>query len=127
MLQRMREGQALGVVSDQVGAPTWARSLAHALWSAAARSEVRGIHHWSDAGVASWYDLAVAVQEEALALGLLDRPVPVRPIRTADYPTRARRPAYSVLDTSETRGALGLAPPHWRVNLRSMLLGLVNA
>jgi dTDP-4-dehydrorhamnose reductase len=127
MLELMGERRELGVVSDQVGTPTWARPLAQALWLAAARPGMRGIHHWTDAGVASWYDLAVAVQEEAAALGLLSRTIPVFPLRTADYPTRARRPSYSVLDTGSTQTALDLSPRHWRVNLRTMLLGLVDA
>jgi dTDP-4-dehydrorhamnose reductase len=126
MLRAMREREEVGVVSDQVGAPTWARSFAEAIWRAAG-VELRGIHHWSDAGVASRYDFAVAIQEEALALGLLDRVVPVRPLRTADHPTRARRPPYSVLDVSATRPALQLPAVHWRVNLRTMLRGLAHA
>ena len=74
--------------------------------------------------MASWYDFAVAIQVEALALGLLERAVPVRPITTAEYPTPARRPAYSVLDKSATWSALGLDPVHWRTALRSMLCEL---
>jgi dTDP-4-dehydrorhamnose reductase len=124
MLRLMREIESVGVVSDQVGTPTWAHGLAEAIWAIAERPEVRGIHHWTDAGVASWYDVAVAIQEEALALGLLDRAVPVRPIRTADYPTPAARPPYSVLDKTSTWAALGRTPPHWRVSLRLMLEGL---
>jgi dTDP-4-dehydrorhamnose reductase len=124
MLRLMRERDAVDVVSDQIGSPTWAESLARALWAAAARPEVRGTHHWTDAGVASWYDFAVAIQEEALAAGLLARPVPVRPLRTEEYPTPARRPAYSVLATSQTREALGLPAVHWRTNLRLMLQGI---
>jgi len=121
MLRLMREKQAVSVVSDQVGTPTWARGLAEALWAAAERPAMSGIHHWTDAGVASWYDFAVAIQEEALEAGLLDRVVPVRPLRTADYPTKAIRPPYSVLDKSATWAALGRTAPHWRVNLRHML------
>ena len=127
ILQLMRERDEIGVVSDQVGTPTWARSLAQALWAAAGRSELHGIHHWTDAGVASWYDFAVAIQEEAGALGLLTRGIPVRPLRTTDYPRPARRPSYSVLETSATRAALGIQPPHWRANLRTMLLSLARA
>ena len=59
---------------------------------AAARPELSGLHHWTEAGVASWYDFAVAIQEEALVQGLLDRAVPIRPLRTDEYPTPARRP-----------------------------------
>jgi dTDP-4-dehydrorhamnose reductase len=121
MLRLMRERDHVSVVADQVGSPTWARSVARAVWAAAARPDLSGIHHWTDAGAASWYDFAVAIQEEALALGLLDRKVPVLPIRTADYPTPAKRPSYSVLDVTATRAALGLEPEHWRDNLRRML------
>lgn len=121
MLKLMRERDSLGVVADQVGTPTWARGLAQALWRAIDLPALHGIHHWTDAGVASWYDFAVAIQEEALASGLLNNSSPVRPIRTQDYPTPARRPAYSVLDKTATWAALGVTPPHWRVALREML------
>jgi dTDP-4-dehydrorhamnose reductase len=124
MLGRMADGEEVGVVSDQVGSPTWCRSLAEALWAAADRPDVRGVHHWSDAGVASWYDFALAIQEEAVALGLLAQAVPVRPLLTSEYPTPARRPSYSVLDATATATALGLERRHWRVNLRLMLRGL---
>ncbi len=120
MLKLMAEREELRVVADQVGTPTWTGGLAEAIYGLATM-EASGIQHWSDAGVASWYDLAVAVQEEALALGLLKRAVPVLPIRSEEYPTPARRPAYSVLDKSETWRLLGGAAPHWRVGLRMML------
>ena len=77
-----------------------------------------------DNGVASWYDFAVAIQEEALARGLLERAVAVEPIRTEDYPTPARRPAYSVLG-SERRGPLGLPDlPAWEESLPAVVEGL---
>lgn len=123
MLKLMAEREELRVVADQVGTPTWTGGLAAAIY-ALAGMEAFGIQHWSDAGVASWYDLAVAIQEEALALGILKRAIPVLPIRTEEYPTPARRPAYSVLDKSDTWQLLGEAAPHWRVNLRKMLLEL---
>lgn len=121
MLRLMRERDSLGVVSDQVGSPTWARGLAQAIWAAAEAPELEGIHHWADAGVASWYDFAAAIQDEALALGLLPRAVPIRPLRTAEYPTDARRPAYSVLERSADLASLGVPGRHWREQLRSML------
>jgi dTDP-4-dehydrorhamnose reductase len=126
MLRLMREQEGVGVVSDQVGTPTWARSLAEALWAVAARPALHGVLHWTDAGVASWYDFAVAIQEEALAAGLLQRAVPVRPLSSREYPTAARRPPYSVLSKRESWAALGLTPPHWRVNLRLMLQELAR-
>jgi dTDP-4-dehydrorhamnose reductase len=109
------------VVVDQVSVPTTARSLATAVWATASSPELAGIAHWTDAGVASRYDLAVAIQEEALEIGLLTREIPVEPVATADFPTPARRPLYSVLDSSPTRAALGLPALHWRVGLRRML------
>ena len=120
MLRLMRERDAVSVVADQIGAPTWAPGLAQAIWGLVQHG-AQGAWHHSDAGVASWYDFAVAIQEEALALGLLDRAVPVHPITTADYPTPARRPAFSLLDCRATRALLGEEAVHWRVNLRRML------
>ncbi len=119
MLRLMAERDEVRVVADQVGTPTHAASLARALL-ALVRAGAAGIHHWTDAGAASWYDFAVAIQEEALARGLLARAVPVQPIRTADYPTPARRPSYSVLDCASARALIG-APAHWRVELRAAL------
>jgi dTDP-4-dehydrorhamnose reductase len=126
MLRLMTEGGEIGVVADQVGTPTWAGSLAEALWAAAGRTDLRGVVHWTDAGVASWYDFAVAIQEEALAAGLLSRAVTVRPLRTEEFPSRAQRPPFSVLEKGASWEALGRTPPHWRVNLRRMLEALAR-
>jgi dTDP-4-dehydrorhamnose reductase len=126
MLRVMRANGAVRVVADQVGTPTAARSLAQALWRIAGNPEIRGIHHWTDAGVASWYDFAVAIAEEGAKLGLVSRDVAVTPIATSDYPTPARRPAYSVLD----KGSLapyGLSPTHWRKRLRGVLKEIPSA
>jgi dTDP-4-dehydrorhamnose reductase len=113
----------VNVVCDQIGTPSHAPGIARALWELAGAG-ANGIYHYTDSGVASWYDFAVAIQEEALAFGLLDRAVPVIPIPTSAFPTPARRPAYSVLDKEATWAALGRRAPHWRVNLRSMLKDL---
>ena len=122
MLRLMREREQVRVVSDQIGAPTWASGLARAIWGLIGVGAGAGLYHWTDLGVASWYDFAVAIQEEALVRGLLPRATTIVPIATADYPTRARRPAFSVLDTSATRALLPTtAALHWRANLRTML------
>jgi len=120
MLRLMRERHEVRVVADQFGTPTYARNLARALWTLALQSR-SGLFHYSDSGVASWYDFAVAIQEEALAASLLTRKSAVIPIATIDYPTPARRPRFSVLDKSETWAALGQTGEHWRVGLREML------
>lgn len=124
MLRLMAERDSLSVVCDQVGTPTWARGLAQILWAAVDRPRLQGIYHWSDAGVCSWYDFAVAIAEDALAVGLLPRTPEVRPIPASDYPTAARRPAYSVLNKQQSWRDLAVAPIHWRVQLRAMLQDL---
>ncbi len=123
MLRLMAAHPEVRVVADQIGTPTYAPGLAAALWALAGR-RATGLYHHTDSGAASWYDFAVAIQEEALALGLLGSAVPVVPIATADFPTPARRPHYSVLDKTATVAALGGAAPHWRANLRAMLGGI---
>ncbi|MBH5321245.1 dTDP-4-dehydrorhamnose reductase [Aurantiacibacter sediminis] len=120
MLRLMSERDELGVVADQVGCPTWAPGLAKTIWGLIG-AEADGTFHHSDAGVASWYDFAVAIQEEARAMGLLQNSIPIIPIATADYLTAARRPAFSLLDSSKTRDLLGDGHTHWRMNLWHML------
>ncbi len=125
MLRLMAGRDELKVVADQIGSPTWAGGLAQALWQMAA-AKLTGVYHWTDAGVASWYDFACAIQEEALALGILGRQAVIRPLRTEDYPTPARRPPYSVLDKTCLWEKLGVVAPHWRFNLKKMLAELKN-
>jgi dTDP-4-dehydrorhamnose reductase len=125
MLRLMKERGSVRVVSDQIGTPTWARGLAAAIWRAAPLTGFSGTHHWTDAGVASWYDFAVAIAEEGQAANLLPSGVLVEPIRTEDYPTPARRPASSVLDKTSAWSVLGTSP-HWRVHLREMLRDIVD-
>ncbi len=124
MLRLMGERDELSVVADQVGTPTWADSLAAAVWAFADTRDLSGIFHWTDGGQTSWHGFAAAIQEEALPLGLLENPIPIRAINTEDYPTAAMRPQYSVLDSSATCAALDLQPAPWRVNLRQMLKGM---
>jgi dTDP-4-dehydrorhamnose reductase len=123
MLRLMAERESLGVVADQIGTPTWTRTLTDTLWSFIAQKP-QGIFHCSDNGVASWYDFAIAIQEEALAIGLLTKAIPVKPLRSEEYPTPARRPAYSVMDKRTTEKLLDGTFPHWRVSLRHMLTQL---
>ena len=121
MLRLMREKEQVSVVSDQIGTPTWAGGIAAAIWGLIDVGAPAGLYHWTDLGVASWYDFAVAIQDEALARGLLPRAVPITPIASAAYPTRARRPAFSVLDSTATRALIKVPARHWRHNLRTML------
>ena len=123
-------GEPLGVVADQVGCPTATHTLAAACWraigagatpSGSGPEQQPRILHWSDAGAASWYDFAVAIGELGVAAGLLKKPAQVRPLSTADYPTPAQRPSYSLLDCITSRAALELEPLHWRAALAQVL------
>jgi len=120
MLRLMREREQLGVVADQVGCPTATAGLAQACW-AVLEQGVSGVQHWSDVGAASWYDFAVAIAELGQAAGLLENPARINPITTADYPTPAQRPSYSLLDCTATRQALQRSPLHWREALRQVM------
>jgi dTDP-4-dehydrorhamnose reductase len=130
MLRLHRERPQIGVVADQVGCPTSTHTLAAACWraiglGAAAGADQPRILHWSDAGAASWYDFAVAIGELGVAAGLLERAARVRPLTSAEYPTPAQRPSYSLLDCSASRAALGLEPQHWRAALAEVLGGVL--
>ena len=120
MIRLMQERDELGIVADQIGAPTWATALARTIWGLVEK-DAAGTFHYSDAGVASWYDFAVAIAEEARALRLIEHMPIIRPIATAEYPTPARRPSFSLLDSSATHALLGTRPTHWRMNLWHML------
>ena len=122
ILKLLNERDQLTIIADQIGTPTWAASLAQCIWTFSNRPEV-GIWHFTDAGTASWYDFAVAIAEEALAMGLIKQMKPIIPIRTEDYPTPAKRPRFSVLDKTATWAITGPSK-HWRQNLRRMLAQL---
>ncbi|HEV7442761.1 MAG TPA: dTDP-4-dehydrorhamnose reductase, partial [Steroidobacteraceae bacterium] len=127
MLRVMAAKGAVRVVADQVGTPTAAHSLAEVIWALAARPDVSGTYHWTDAGVASWYDFAVAIAEESAVIGLLPAGVRVDAIATEDYPTPAKRPSYSVLDKRLLLAKLSVSAHHWRNNLRTVLAEMANA
>ncbi len=120
MLGLLADRNELSVVDDQIGAPTWAANLAHVLWYFALHPKA-GTFHYTDAGVASWYDFATAIAEEGASLGLLNNPARVVPTDTASFQRPAERPAFSVLDCRTTHEYTGIAPMHWRVALRAML------
>ncbi|MBE9193919.1 dTDP-4-dehydrorhamnose reductase [Synechocystis sp. LEGE 06083] len=125
MVRLGKERQEVRVVADQIGGPTWAKDLAQAI-AALVQQRAQGIYHYSNSGVASWYDFAVAIFEEVENLGISIQVRQVVPITTAAYPTPARRPAYSVLSHEKIVQTLGSAPPHWRASLRAMLQQSIN-
>lgn len=136
MLRLMSEKEQLGIVGDQVGTPTWAAGLADMLWALVAKTSDNTIDdqhgstnnslilNWTDAGVASWYDFAVAIQELAVEQGLLSKAIPISAIPAASYPTPAKRPAFSVLNKAQAEELSGVNTVHWRAQLKAMLTEL---
>lgn len=116
MLRLMREREEISVIDDQIGSPTSARDLARAIgvivdsgtWEA-------GIYHYSNEGKASWYEFAIAIRD---AIGLTCK---INSISTAEYPTPAKRPKYSLLDKSKIKRVYGLEIPHWKDSLRAVI------
>lgn len=126
MLRLGKERSQLSIVADQVGSPTWAKDIAEAITELSAGllsapNSYAGTYHFTNSGTASWYDFAVAIFEEAKALGMLLAIDTVNPITTAEYPTPAQRPPYSVLSGQKTAEALGHEAPPWRESLKRML------
>ena len=122
MLRLMAEREDLAVVADQRGTPTYAVDLAGALVELV-KQDARsyGTYHYTNSGETTWHGFAAAIRDEALARGMLERSVAVHPITTPEYPTKAVRPAYSVLATERIRRELGITIPEWRDGLRRYL------
>jgi dTDP-4-dehydrorhamnose reductase len=121
ILSALQAEKPLRIVSDLSGVPTAARSLALTIWQCVAHPEVRGIQHWVDEGSASWYDLAVAIQDIVLQRGLIGKPMPITPISWKEYKAPALRPPYSILDAGALRNALPQQQRPWRTWLAEVL------
>lgn len=124
MLRLGKEREELKVVSDQVGTPTWTKNIAETISGLITQlpaSPVQEIYHFTNSGVASWYDFSMAIFEEAKTLNFPLNIQQVSPISTEEYPTLAKRPAYSVLSGKKIGKLLETCPPQWRVSLRKML------
>lgn len=123
ILRLLTEKDSIGVVNDQVGSPTYAADLADAILSIIKKlqhgevslADHAGIYHYTNTGVISWYDFAIAIKE------LSGKSCQVNPIPTSGYPTPAKRPAYSVLDTGKMQQVFGVVPPEWKASLRLCL------
>lgn len=122
MLRLGAQKPELKIVADQIGSPTRAKDIAQTIASLISKNSYQsGTYHYTNSGVASWYDFAVAIFEEAR---LLDFPLQIErviPITTCEYPTRATRPSYSVLNCGKISALMETIPPHWRKSLREML------
>ena len=116
MLRLGRERAELGVVFDQIGTPTYAGDLARAIYAAIEQGVTPGIYHFSNEGVCSWYDFTLAIHRLA---GITT--CKVSPLHTDEYPARAPRPHYSVLDKTKIKHTLGITIPHWEESLENCL------
>jgi dTDP-4-dehydrorhamnose reductase len=132
MLRLARQRSELSVVSDQTGCPTWARNLARTsitviekILSQPQNLALQGVFHYCDASVVNWYDFARLVFEQAAALQLLHEIPRLKSIGSKEYPQAARRPEYSVLDTSLLRRRFGVQPPELNTSLLTCLQELV--
>ncbi|CAO5045503.1 dTDP-4-dehydrorhamnose reductase [Microcystis aeruginosa] len=127
MLRLGKEREELKVVVDQVGSPTWAKDIAAAITQLLINADnPAGIYNFTNSGVASWFDLTKAIFEEAKISGIPLKIQRVIPITTAEYPTPAVRPAYSVLSGQKISQQLGYIPPYWRDSLKAMLNQIFN-
>jgi dTDP-4-dehydrorhamnose reductase len=116
VLRLCKERESLNIVYDQIGTPTYARDLAAIILNIIQRKEWNGgLYHYSNEGVASWYDFAIAIRDFA---GLQ---TPIYPIETSQYPTPAVRPKYSVLNKRKFKQTFGLTIPYWRDSLKSCI------
>lgn len=119
MLKLAQDRDELNIVADQVGTPTYAMDLARALLTIIDNNDQKyGLYHYSNEGVASWYDFAHAIFE------LSNKQLRLKPIKTIDFPTKAKRPAYSVLDKTKIKQQFHLLIPHWRDSLKICLARL---
>lgn len=121
MIRLGKERSELGVIFDQIGTPTYAHDLAHVIMTVVRKGIVPGVYHFTNEGVISWYDFAKAIHRIA---GI--KTCHVRPLHTAEYPTPARRPHYSVLDKTKIKKVYGIEIPYWEESLRDCLEKIVE-
>jgi len=119
MIRLGQEKPELGVIFDQIGTPTYARDLAVAIFAAISQGIQPGVYHYSNEGVISWYDFTKAIHRIA---GI--NTCKVRPLHTAEYPTPANRPHYSVLDKTKIKQTYGIEVPYWEESLRECMESL---
>jgi len=121
MIRLLSEKESIRVVNDQVGSPTWAADLADVTMQIISKRKwVPGIYHYSNKGIISWYDFALAIKE------IIHSPCTVHPIPGNDYPTPARRPAFSLLDTGKIVSTFSLNVPPWKNSLAACLKEIQN-
>jgi dTDP-4-dehydrorhamnose reductase len=126
MLRLMNERDAVSVVDDQRGSPTWAFNLAETITGVisaveSGRDFPTGIYHYTNEGSITWFDFAQEIYDQGRAQGLIRKDCKLNPCASAEFPAKVKRPAYSVLDKTRIRAALGLAIPEWKTSLNGFL------
>ena len=120
MLRLGKERESLGVVADQIGTPTYAVDLANAILTIASKEKLEyGVYHYSNEGVASWYDFAHAIFKIAKLT------IDLKPLSSAEFPTKAVRPPFSVLDKSKIKDQFSIQIPHWQDSLEVCLKNII--
>jgi dTDP-4-dehydrorhamnose reductase len=118
MLKLMNSRDEIGVVGDQVGSPTWAHDLAEALLVVIQDPERKtGIYHFTNEGITNWHTFATAIYEEGINAHILTKPCRIKKLTTSKYPTKTKRPAYSVLSKAKIAKDFGITIPEWRTSL----------
>lgn len=125
IIRLLNDRDEIKVICDQISSPTTTLSLADAIWKIIKRNEEYSnqnevfppINHFSNDGVASWYDFAIIIREIGLKNRLINKAGEIRPIKSYEYPSKTMRPNYSVLDTYNTKKIIGLKNSHWRNEL----------
>ena len=126
MLRLMGEKDQLSVVDDQRGSPTSTHGLAALIFAMILNRNAAGIYHWTDGGSITWFEFALEIQRQGVQEGLLSKAIPISPISTSDFPTPARRPAYSVLDRSRTLAEFDCPSADWQAQLNRVLKELAS-
>lgn len=122
MLRLMKDKNSISVVNDQLGSPTYAADLASVLLSIIQYPEWKpGIYHFSNEGVITWFDFATAIKDIAGSA------VQINPVSTAEYPTKAKRPAYSVLNNEKIKNTFGIQLKNWKKSLENCIQQIKNA
>lgn len=118
MLKLMNSREEIGVVGDQIGSPTWTRDLAEALLMILQDTgKHSGIYHFTNEGITNWHAFATAIYEEGINAHIIIKPCRIKKLTTAEYPTKAKRPAYSVLSKDKIIKDFGIRIPKWRESL----------
>ncbi len=134
MIKLHQTKDQINVVSDQIGCPTSTKTLAEACWRVIDLKLEKNIYnfnfmpilHWCDNGIASWYDIAVAIGEITTKNGLIDSPSFINPIKSENYPTKAKRPNFSLLDCTSSKEFLNLKGEYWRNSLEISIKSIIG-